>query len=161
MRKSVLMFWGIVMLVACATAPPLRRIQNSWHLDRPFADVWQAAIEVLPEMQITIAKTEKDSGLITSNPIDMPESGAKSDCDCRRLSITQYRRGLQSTFTVCVKKIGETTTELRMVAVYVLFFHDTGAVDITDQTTLWKRGCVSTGKMEADFYSRVLTRLKQ
>jgi len=160
MRKSVLMFWGIVMLVACATAPPLRRIQNSWHLDRPFADVWQAAIEVLPEMQITIAKTEKDSGLITSNPIDVPDE-PKSYCDCGRLSTMQYLRGLQGTYTVYVKKNEETTTELRMVVVYMLYFHDKGTVDITDQTTHWKRGCVSTGKMEADFYSRVLARLKQ
>jgi hypothetical protein len=82
------MVLGIVMSVACATAPAPRQIQNAWQIDRPFADVWQAAIEVLPEMQITIAQAEKDSGLITTNPVDLPISD-RTYCDWGKLSFTQ------------------------------------------------------------------------
>lgn len=154
------MVLGIVMSVACSSLPPPRQIQNVWQIDHPFADVWQAAIEVLPEMQINIAQTEKDSGLITTNPIDLPMSD-RTYCDWGKLSFSQTQKGLQGKFTIYVKKLGDFQTELKMAAVYEIFFDDSlDRAAVRTDRTLYKRPCVSTGKMEADFYSRVLTRLK-
>ena len=158
--KIIAFFLFSLCFLSCATAPPPRQIQNSWLIDRPFDDVWQAAIEVLPEMQLTIAQIEKDSGLITTNAVDLP-MGDRTYCDWGKLSWTQIQKGLQGRFTVYVKKISEAQTELKIVAVYEIFFDDSmdRAVNRTDRT-IYKRPCVSTGKMEADFYSKVLARFK-
>ena len=161
MKAKIILFLIISLyFLGCATAPPLRQIQNSWQIDQPFDTVWQAAIEVLPEMQLTIAQTEKESGLITTNPIDLP-TGDRAYCDWGKLSWTQSQKGLRGKYTIYVKKIGDAQTELKMVSVYEILFDDSmdRAADRTDRT-IYKRACVSTGKMEADFYSKIQARFK-
>lgn len=127
-----------------------RLIQNAWTIDRPFDDVWQAAIEVLPEMQLTVANMEKDSGFIRTDPLNFLAQGILSTdnsslCDC---GVGLKELGRQGNFNVFVKKVGSTQTEMKMIAVYEVFFRR------------FKRSCISTGGMEAEFYKRILERLR-
>lgn len=101
--KSLRCSLFLSVFLSCATAPPPRQIQNSWQIDQPFDDVWQAVIEVLPEMQLAIAQTEKESGLITTNPIDLT-TGDRTYCDWGNLAGRKAKRDFEENIRSTLKK---------------------------------------------------------
>lgn len=169
MRKNVLMVLWIVMSVACVTMPAPRQIQNEWAIDRPFDSVWQATLEMLAEMNLSLIEPiQKESGLISTELANFPEN-QKACWDCGKLAFTQFSQGHRGKITVFVKKIDEAQTGLKIVANFEILFTDSTDESLTKRRleravqagdNLFKRPCVSTGKWEADFYARVQAKLK-
>lgn len=61
MRKNGLMVLGIIMSVACATAPALRQIVNSFPFEQLYDSVWSAVVETF-----AVAKELRSEDLSTS-----------------------------------------------------------------------------------------------
>jgi hypothetical protein len=166
--KIAVLFFGLLILWACAAAPKPRQVQNSWPIDRPFADVWRAALETLAEMNISIIEPlDKESGLINTELTNFAED--RKDCwDCGKLAFTQNKEGHRGKITVFVKKIDDTNSELKIVANFEILFTDSAHEAFTKSRieravqgeTLFKRPCVSTGAFEAEFYGAVSEKLK-
>lgn len=159
MKKNVFVVLGLVMSVACASLPAPRQIQNAWQIDRSFDDVWQAAIESVPEMGLAIDKAQIETGLITTTETNLPEGTSKQYADWGKLSFSQFQQGFQGTFNIYVREIDEAKAELKMIPVYKVVFSDS-MEHSKGEKGLWTRPAVSTGKMEAEFYDRVMTKLE-
>ena len=148
--------FGLVLvclfIYGCATAPLPRQIVNTFPIDKPFDDVWQALVESFSELQLPIDNIEKDSGLITTDWIDFTGQKNTDYCDCGGLgmSIEQSRVGK---FNVFVKKITEDSCEIRVNCMY----EQTIQEPITDVITV--RKCVSTGKLEAAMFDLIKSKL--
>ena len=142
-------------LVCCATAPAPRQIQSSFPVDKPFDPVWQAVIEVFAELNLSIMNLEKASGLITTEWISFRGQSNSGYCDCGGLGLNVEldRRGK---FNVYVKKISDNSCEIKVNAVFDHIIRS--ALDQTSPQLI--NTCVSTGKMEAEFYKRFMEKIK-
>ena len=148
--------FGLVLvclfIYGCATAPLPRQIVNTFPIDKPFDDVWQALVESFSELQLPIDNIEKDSGLITTDWIDFTGQKNTDYCDCGGLgmSIEQSRVGK---FNVFVKKVTEDSCEIRVNCMYEQTIQEA----ITDAIIV--RKCVSTGKLEAAMFDLIKSKL--
>jgi hypothetical protein len=158
----------LFLCVSCASLPAPRQIQNEWMIDRPFTDVWRAALETLAEMNINVIEPlDKESGMIMTNLTNFPEDD-KACWDCGKLSFTQFDQGHRGKVTIFVKNIDEAKTALKIIANFEVVFTDSMHESLTKSRleravqgdTLFQRPCVSTGKWEADFYGIVQEKLK-
>jgi len=145
------------MIYGCATAPAPRQIVKAFTIEAQFDDVWVAVIDSFSEMNLPIANMEKDSGLITTDWIGYPlGKKGKVYCDCGGLGIwIELER--EGRFNVFVKKITESSSELKVNCLYRQTIQPAtaGAGD-----SIKVRTCVSTGKLEADMFETVKSKLK-
>ena len=145
-----------LMIYNCATAPPPRQIAKVFPIEAPFDEVWQAVIETFAEMNLPIVNMEKDSGLITTEWIAYPRGKAGNiycDCGGLGLNVEIERRGR---FNVFVRKITENSCELTVNCLY----NQTIQPAMGDASTQSTRSCVSTGKLEADMFEIVKSKLE-
>lgn len=142
-------------LICCATAPVPRQIQSSFPIDKPFEPVWQAVIEVFAELNLPIMNLEKASGLITTDWISFRGQSNTGYCDCGGLGLNVEldRRGK---FNVYVKKISDNSCEIKVNAV----FDHIVRYGLDRNSTPSTSSCVSTGKMEAEFYKKFMDKMK-
>jgi uncharacterized lipoprotein len=143
-------------LMSCATAPVQRQVPSSFPFDKPFDPVWQAVIETFAELNLPILNMEKASGLITTDWISFRgQDNTTGYCACGGLgtSVEVDRRGR---FNVYVKKVGESSCELKVNSV---FENNTRSALVKD-SLISVGNCVSTGKLEAEIYKRVSEKMK-
>lgn len=153
MRIKILVL-GLICLFfyGCATAPVPRQIVNTFPIEKPFDDVWQAVIESFAELQLPIENMEKDSGLITTDWIDFTGQKNTDYCDCGGLgmNIEVNRVGK---FNVFVKKTSGDSCEIQINCMYQQTIRDA----LSEITT--KRKCVSTGNLEAEMFNLIKSKL--
>ena len=160
MKKHVTLF-AILALVGCATVPIPRLIQNAWIIDQGFDEAWTMTLETLTEMGMTPERFEKDSGLIITEAVAIGGNNLSGPCDCGKLAFTQFESRREVAFTVMVKAINRNQSEIKIIGDYKVYFTD--AIDAATQSRfermihkqLYVRPCVSTGKLEAKFYSKI------
>ena len=153
MRIKILIC-GLVclFLFGCATAPKPRQITNAFPIEKPFDDVWQAVIESFAELQLPILNMEKDSGLITTDWIDFTGQKNTDYCDCGGLGMNIEIKRI-GRFNVFVKRVATSSCEIQINSMYEQ------TVDETMSSRIYKRKCVSTGKLEADMYRLIKSKL--
>lgn len=133
-------------MAACGSAPVARQIQSSFPVDQPFEKVWTAVIETFAELNLPILNMEKASGFITTDWLN-PDS---SFYDCGTPPFSTARRGTLGKFNVFVKKISDSSCEMKVNCLFDLTIFYTGPGGAK------KYSCVSTGKLEKQIYDRVL-----
>jgi hypothetical protein len=133
-------------LWSCATAPVPRQIVNSFQIDKPFDLVWSAVIETFAELQLPIMNMEKDSGLIVTDWIELVGQDNSGYCDCGGLGIN-IEVNRVGKFNVFVKKASGDSCEIKINTSYqqTIKFGD----------LVSKRNCISTGKLEKEFFDLV------
>lgn len=137
---------------SCAYAPAPRQIVSSFPIDRPFDTVWSAVIEVFAELQLPIQTLEKDSGLIVSDWINLVGQDNYGYCDCGKLVMLDEVDRVGK-FNVFVKKTGESSCEIKINSQFQQSYVDLDHI-------IYKRNCVSTGKLEAEIYNMVKEKVK-
>lgn len=146
MRKSsAILCLMFVFVGGCATAPAQRTVVNSFSYTTSIDKVWSATVETFAELNLPIDNMEKDSGLITTDWINLTGTGNKEYCDCGGLglAIEEARRGK---FNVFVKQVGSE------VAVRVnCQFQQTASLG----GSTVNRECVSMGNLEARINSLI------
>ncbi len=135
-------------LVACATTPVARQIQNSFPVDKPFDSVWTAVIETFAELNLPILNMEKASGLITTDWIKMDDPQMS---DCGKRGVMTAEQGRVVKFNVFVKRVGE-TCEMKVNAMFEI------SISVYGNRNLSTASCVSTGKFEKQIYDLVLAK---
>jgi len=146
-----------LMIYSCATAPLPRQIAKVFPIEAPFDEVWQAVIETFAEMNLPIVNMEKDSGLITTDWIAYPLGKAgKVYCDCGGLGLN-VEISREGRFNVFLRKIDGNSCELK---VNCLFSQRIQPVMAEGATGITRRNCVSTGKLEADMFEMVKSKLE-
>lgn len=158
MRIKIL-FLGLIclMVYGCATAPAPRQIVKAFTIEASFDDVWVAVIDTFAEMNLPIANMEKDSGLITTDWEIYPRGKAGNVyCDCGGLGLNMEieRKGR---FNVFVRRLTENSCELKINCIYNRTIQPVMAKGSTGITS---RNCVSTGKLEAEMFEIVMSKLK-
>jgi len=144
-------------LAACASVPVPRQIQNSFSVDQPFEEVWQAVIEIFAELNLPIMNMEKASGLITTDWISF--RGQKNEtgyCSCGSAGYPFREQDRSGKFNVYVKKVSYAPCEIKVNAVFEQFSADV----VSNSGATRTRPCVSTGKLEKEIYDRVLEKTK-
>ena len=146
--------WGLVaifLLTACATPPKPRQIISAFPIEHPYDLVWQAVVETFAELQLPIMNMEKDSGLIVTDWIDFTGQNNSGYCDCGGLGIN-IEVNRTGKFNVFVKKVTNDSCEVKINTMYqqTLKFGD----------VISQRKCLSTGKLEEEFYKLVKDKLK-
>ena len=149
--KVFVLFCLIFYLSGCATPPKPREIISAFPIERSYDLVWQAVIETFAELQLPVMNMEKDSGLIITDWIDLTGQGNTDYCDCGGLGIN-IELNRVGKFNVFVKKLAENSCEVKINTMYqqTIKFSD----------LISKRKCISTGKLEAEFYKLVNDKLK-
>lgn len=154
-------FYGIIFLflflVSCATAPVPRQIQNSFPIEKPFDSVWQAVIEVFAELNLPIMNMEKVSGLITTDWISFYAQKITpfyDMADCGKLGFTDAEIERAGKFNVYVKKTSDNSCEVKVNSLFEQHYRT------YDNPSIFKRACVSTGKLEAEIFKRVQEKIK-
>lgn len=115
--------------------------------------MWQATIESFAELQLPIQNKEKDSGLITTDWIDFTGQKNTDYCDCGGLGMN-IERSRAGRFNVFVKKTSGNSCEVKVNCVY----EQTYEVTLTETT--YKRKCVFTGKLEADMFELIKSKIE-
>ncbi len=153
--KSKILALGLASLFLsfCATAPVPRQITNSFSIDKSFDLVWQATIESFAMLQLPIQNMEKDSGLITTDWISFMGQKNTDYCDCGGLGMS-IERSRAGRFNVFVKKISENSCEVKVNCIYEQTYEET-LID-----TIYKRKCVSTGKLETDMFELIKSKIE-
>jgi len=146
---SVLTVLTCLLLFGCGAAPKLRTIVNSFSIEADFETVWVAVIETFSDMQFPIDNMEKDSGLITTDWISFPDRYA----DCGKLGILDTALETNGKFNAFLKRVTENSCELRVNCSFQLTYTAYGS------EREHRKGCVSTGEWEADFYKLILSKI--
>lgn len=148
--------FGLVLvclfIYGCATAPVPRQITKAFPIEAPFDDVWQAVIESFSDLQLPIDNMEKDSGLITTDWIDIKGQKNTDYCDCGGLGINIEQRRVGK-FNVFVKRIAGDSCEIRINCMYEQTISD------IYEKSFRRRKCVSTGKLEAEMFNLIKSKL--
>ena len=158
MRVKILILGLACLFFAyCATAPAPRTITSAFPIEASFDDVWAGVIDSFAEMNLPIANMEKDSGLITTDWITYPLGKAgKVYCDCGGLGLN-VEISREGRFNVFLRKIDGNSCELK---VNCLFSQRIQPVMAEGATGITRRNCVSTGKLEADMFEMVKSKLE-
>jgi hypothetical protein len=148
--KIIALFVISLSFMSCATAPPPRQITNAFQIENSHDAVWQALIETFAELNLPIQNMEKDSGLIVTDWIDFTGQTNEDYADCGGLGIN-IEVNRVGKFNVFVKKITENTCEIKVNTMYeqTMKFGD----------SLYKRKCNSTGKLEAEIFNLIKTKI--
>ena len=156
--KILVLGLACLMICSCATAPAPRQIVKAFPIGAPFDEVWQAVIESFADLQLPIQNMEKDSGLITTDWIDFPLGKAgKEFCDCGGLGMNIETRRV-GRFNVFVKRVSVNSCEIQVNCTYSQTYEP---VSLTgDSVPSYKRSCVSTGKLEANMFELVKSKLE-
>ena len=139
-----------LILMACASAPVARQIQNSFPVDKDFDTTWQAVIETFAELNLPIMNMEKASGLITTDWIKLDDPQAS---DCGKMGMMSSEVGRRVKFNVFVKRVGN-VSEMKVNAMFEALVQTYGSHVIGTSS------CYSTGKFEKEIYDRVLAKTK-
>lgn len=91
-----------VVSVASASAPAKREVQKSTTITASYDDAWSALIGVFSERGWSIGNMEKDSGLITTEWMDLNSSDEAKFADCGGSGVT-VTEGVQIKFNVRVE----------------------------------------------------------
>jgi hypothetical protein len=140
----------LVVLVGggCATAPVPRTIENSFHFDKTYDDVWTAVIETMAELNLPLSNVAKDSGLITTDWINFGYSGNYCDCGSPGICTDGERTGK---FNIFVKTIPTGGVDIKVNTTFQVmrsFSNNTSTVS-----------CLSTGALEAQIRDVVSKKL--
>jgi hypothetical protein len=141
-------------IVACTVPPKPRIIVNSWVIEKPFDSVWTSVIESFAELNLPILNMEKASGLITTDWMLID----KKYMDCGTIGLDKVSampagKDYKCRFNVMVKKVSDTSAEMKVNGIYRLDVRENYGNGTTFQ-------CVSTGALEAEIYTRVSERIK-
>jgi len=158
MRSKFLIF-GLFCLffISCATAPTPRQIVKAFPIEAPFDEVWQAVIESFADMNLPIMNMEKDSGLIITDWIEYPiGKEGKKYCDCGGLGINIEIRRVGK-FNVFAKSITDSSCEVRVTCSFQQTYE---TFSLEGSGTRFTRNCFSTGKLEADMFEIIKSKLE-
>lgn len=154
MKKAICLMVVCGLMAGCAAVPPVQQtIKNSFPVDKPFPQVWQAVIEVFSELNLPIMNMEKASGLITTDWISF--NGQKDEtgyCACGKPAFPMGETGRHGRFNVYVKQTTENSCEMKINAIFEM--------ETAYKTSIQWTSCYSTGKLEAEIYRRVQDKLK-
>ena len=154
--KSLALGLFCLFFISCATAPAPRQIVKAFTIEASFDEIWQAVIESFADMNLPIMNIEKDSGLITTDWEIYPRGKAGNvycDCGGLGLNVEIERRGR---FNVFVKRLTENSCELKVNCIYNQTIQPAMAKGSTGIT---RRNCVSTGKLEAEMFELVKSKI--
>ena len=149
MKKIVALNAFVCLAIACAVTPAPRVIKNTFPVERPIDAVWQSTVEAFADLNLSIETINKDSFLIASKAVTVP----KEYSDCGSQGAGDVRSDYRAQFNVFLKKTGESSTEMKVNAIFDrIVFYDLPAGPRTYT-------CVSTGKLEATFYETIKAKL--
>jgi len=143
------------MIYGCAgTIPVPRQITKAFPIEAPFDGVWQAVIETFADLQLPIQNMEMDSGLITTDWIDFSSEKSKEYSDCGEIKFGLVEGGRSGKFNVFVKRILDNSCEVMVNCMY-------RQTQVKLNGDFYKnKDCVSTGKLEADMFELIKSKLK-
>lgn len=157
MRAKILTL-GLVcfMIYGCTiggSVPVARQITTAFPIEAAFNEVWQAVIESFAEFQFPIMNMEKDSGLITTDWIDFTGQKNTDYADCGKPVFGLAEGSRNGRFNVFVKRTSANSCEVKVNCMY--------------RQTLVKlngdfyknKSCISTGKLEADMFEIVKSKI--
>jgi hypothetical protein len=167
--KMIFLLAAVVLInTACASLPAPRQIQDSVIVNASFDRVWQATLESLAELDFTLATPiQKESGLISTELMNIAESQA-TWWDSGSLNFTQFKRGYRGKVTVFVRADGADQCQVKVISKFEILFVDSLHETLTKSEfaqavrgeDLFARPCVSTGKIEAEIFERILAKTK-
>jgi len=138
-----------MLIGGCASAPKAHEFEKSFPYARTYDDVWAAVIETFAELNLPIANVEKDSGIITTDWLDMEGSDAFYDCGGHGIFTVESTQGK---FNVFVKRNAETTGASVLVNTSFRQLRSFGS----DQS--WTQ-CTSTGSLENKINGKISKKL--
>ena len=140
MRKFYcLIVLAAIVVAGCATAPKPRSIVNAFDQAASFDQVWSATVETFADMSFPIDNMEKDSGLITTDWINITGTSNEEYCDCGGLGLA-IENARRVKFNVFVKEANS-----KVVVKVNCQFQQTRSLG----NNVGNTNCVSTGKLEA------------
>lgn len=118
-------------------------------------------------MNFTLTRPlDKRSGSISIELKGLPES-KKEYWTCRKISWQQSDRGYSGKVTVFVKRQADNQTVLKVIPKFEVYYADfpddstkSGSGIPDRERVLYRRPCVSTGKLEAEVFKRVSEKAK-
>ncbi|MXW66222.1 MAG: hypothetical protein F4Z72_04300 [Gemmatimonadales bacterium] len=143
----------LIVLAACAAPPQLHDFDNSFTVQAPLDDAWEAVIDAFGESLWPIEEMERASGFISTDWVRITTAQLVAGMDCGRAQGLGSTEGHMARFNVVVREqaVGETeitvNTSLRANRVAL-------SGGITDVVT-----CTSRGTIEAFVADEVFRQL--
>lgn len=141
----------LLFIIGCAKPPAPRTIENSFTVNSDYDSAWSALVETFAELQLPIDNMEKDSGLITTDWIEFTGQTNEGYCDCGGLGINIEINRLGK-FNVFMKKDTENSCKMTVNSQWEQTYRFGDDV--------YKRKCVSTGKLEREIFDIVTKKLE-
>lgn len=138
----------LIVTMGCATAPKPRTIENAFHFDRTYDEIWTAVMESMADLNLPIATLEKDSGLIATDWIGFGYDKQVCDCGGAGIAIDHERQGK---FNIFVKKGAAGGVEVKINTVFQV------RRELMD--TMTTVNCYSTGSLEAQIKGLISKKL--
>jgi hypothetical protein len=136
--RLLTLFAAVVALAASATAPKVHVVDRKLRLRSDFDQTWSALIEVFAEHNWAIQNMEKDSGLITTDWMNLGADSTFADCGGAGIAGVVER---QIRFNVFVRDADDDGT---LVTVNTTFREER-----TWDRKNWFVDCTSTGRVES------------
>jgi len=155
---------ALIIFSGCGVKPKEYNYESTLRLDATFDGAWEATLRAVEEKELSIAATDKDSGLIVTNwntvnriyEGDYVYSSYDNDglCDCGKPSWEYTYRGKFMKLSIVIEKAGDKETSIKIDSSCQTSLHDgwTGAHKGTF-------GCKSTGVLETDLIELIQARL--
>lgn len=150
MRHPFYLLLAVLQTLGCATAPRPRTIENAFHFEQSYDQIWTAVIETMAELSLPIQNLEKDSGLITTDWIGFGYSKEYCDCGSPGIAIDSERRGK---FNIFVKTNTAGGVEVKINTAFEI---QREFMDV--RTTV---PCLSTGALEARMRALISQKIGQ
>jgi len=158
MKRKLYYLSICILLMGCATLPPvIREIKSEQTIKANFNRVWMPINIFFRDREIPVKNVSTAGGKLETESVKIPYEGYayKSDyCDCGTLGGIYVYREILGTYTVTVKGVNKSTTE-------VTFEADYRASLWSGNTFLgWVR-CESKGIVEEAFFQNLSTTLQE
>lgn len=138
----------LALFLGCASAPTAHDFDPSLTLESPEDEVWDAAIDAMGELNLSINEMERTSGFIATDWAQAPEEYM----DCGDAGIADHVNR-QGKFNIVVREQGDESTTLTVNSSFraMRVFGDNRS----------QIQCESTGALEARMHRTVRTRIAQ
>jgi hypothetical protein len=146
--KTLLLACALALTLGCATAPKPRTIENAFHFDNSYDEIWTAVMESMADLNLPIQTLEKVSGLIATDWIGFGYDKEVCDCGGSGIAIDHERRGK---FNIFVKQGAAGGVEVKINTVFQVqreLMHEFSTVN-----------CYSTGSLEAQLKTLISQKL--
>lgn len=141
----------VFLIIGCATAPiqQISEEQQKMSFNRPYDDVWKAAVQTLSgDMGLPISVIEKDSGIINTEMVTPSGSQGWANCPSGFLTVWQ---GARYRVNLIAQNEGDVTV-IRLNPHFEAFE--------SNVSNSW-HVCHSTGKLEEQFFNLMKSRLNK